>query len=325
MNYKSKYFFYILIASLLLLAIISIFTFYNYPITGFSNKKIWDWLELLIIPLAIALIGIYFTRTERETEREFNHSKLHTEINIAKDKSDELKFMDFQDKISNLVIDHKINDLDSLIPVVSTIARARIFTLSHTIDARFKGNLILFIYELGLILKDNPVVNLDDVHLANTHLFWKNLDEIDLSRALMVESDITSTSFDNAKFKVTIAADSDFRFCSFVDADLSHALLTNCNFVEANFTNAVFNNSLLYDSKFDDAILDKADLSKAHISEAQLANAKSMIDTKLPEKFAEVPYNHTLKVSNRTPNMRPPKMENVSTLDERYPKSTPGH
>ncbi|SRR6266496_2581140 len=37
--------------------------------TGFLNKSLWDWLQLLIIPLALAVIAILFNSAERKNEQ----------------------------------------------------------------------------------------------------------------------------------------------------------------------------------------------------------------------------------------------------------------
>ena len=32
--------------------------------TGFGDKTVWDWLQLLIVPLVLAVIGFYFTSAQ---------------------------------------------------------------------------------------------------------------------------------------------------------------------------------------------------------------------------------------------------------------------
>src|SRR5260370_30534397 len=36
---------------------------------GFSNKTLWDWMQLLIIPTTLALVAILFNRAERKNEQ----------------------------------------------------------------------------------------------------------------------------------------------------------------------------------------------------------------------------------------------------------------
>ncbi len=33
--------------------------------TGFRGKTVWDWLQLLVVPLALAGIGLFFTSTQK--------------------------------------------------------------------------------------------------------------------------------------------------------------------------------------------------------------------------------------------------------------------
>ena len=66
----------VLIALFVTLVVLVILEGYklNWGWTGFngsnkSGKTLWDWLQLLIIPLALAIIAILFNRAERKNEQ----------------------------------------------------------------------------------------------------------------------------------------------------------------------------------------------------------------------------------------------------------------
>ena len=37
---------------------------------GFDNKMFWDWMELLLVPLALAAAGYWLSRTQKQAELE---------------------------------------------------------------------------------------------------------------------------------------------------------------------------------------------------------------------------------------------------------------
>ncbi len=43
--------------------------------SGFPGKTVWDWLQLLIIPLALAVIAVIFNQINTNTERQIAQEK----------------------------------------------------------------------------------------------------------------------------------------------------------------------------------------------------------------------------------------------------------
>jgi cell division protein FtsB len=41
--------------------------------TGFRRKTVWDWLQLLIVPFVLAVIGFYFTSAHFTSAQEYAH------------------------------------------------------------------------------------------------------------------------------------------------------------------------------------------------------------------------------------------------------------
>jgi hypothetical protein len=43
--------------------------------TGFSNRTVWDWLDLLIVPVALAGIGLWFTLQQEVRQLEIENQR----------------------------------------------------------------------------------------------------------------------------------------------------------------------------------------------------------------------------------------------------------
>jgi len=68
-------------------------------VSGFADKKIWDWLKLAGVSSAIALVGWIVTRTQRERE-----------VTIALEQAQDEALRAYLDQMSNLMVDHKLGN-----------------------------------------------------------------------------------------------------------------------------------------------------------------------------------------------------------------------
>jgi len=174
---------------------------YAYQWTGFGELKVdkdvqlaktfWDWLELLVVPLVLALGGYLFTRSEN----------LRTQ-KIAKLQRQDDMLQSYLDGMSELLTDkeqplRRAQMGDDL----STMARARTLTVLTRLDGEHKSSVLQFLFESGLIYKHHtrlnesgliesqqPIVSLSQAdlsgaELSGTTLIGAYLGEVDLSGA----------------------------------------------------------------------------------------------------------------------------------------------
>lgn len=86
-------------------------------------KTLWDWMELLIVPIGLAMIAIWFNQKRRDTELEIASDRLRGEA-----------LQLYFDRMSDLLLEHNLYKADKNNDV-RFIARARTFStlsvLSH--------------------------------------------------------------------------------------------------------------------------------------------------------------------------------------------------
>jgi hypothetical protein len=128
-----------------LLVVIALAYIFNVNVPGLHGKTLWDWLQLLIIPLALAVIAILFNRTERKNEQR-----------IASDNQQEAALQEYIKEMSVLMLERNLrkSDVDA---EVLTIARVRTLTTLPRLDEVRKGSVLQFLYESKLIEKNNIV------------------------------------------------------------------------------------------------------------------------------------------------------------------------
>ena len=255
--------------------------------TGFygndkSGKTLWDWLQLLIIPLVLAIIAILFNRAERKNEQA-----------SAYDNQREKALQEYFDRISELLLEDKLTKMSNAV----TVLRARTSTALRTLDPIRRANLIRFLSEADLINQatngdldkiDLQEANLAKIKLSKVSLSFANLRGADLSEADLSEAGLFETNFNGAILNDAQMTRADLRgayMCrtELVAADLSESNLQGvnlsksgmlrANLSKANLNNANLSKSFLANTCLNEADLSKTDLRTANLSGANLSNA----------------------------------------------------
>jgi hypothetical protein len=158
---------------------------YAYRATGFGQYKVngevqpfktlWDWFDLLIVPIVLALGGYLFTRSENQRTQE-----------IARETRQEDTLQAYFDGMSQLLTDkdrplHRTLLGDNL----STVARARTLTVLSRLDGDRKARIVQFLFESGLIARDYRVLSLEGADLREA-----NLSEADLRGAYLSNANL---------------------------------------------------------------------------------------------------------------------------------------
>jgi uncharacterized protein YjbI with pentapeptide repeats len=176
--------------------------------TGFADKTIWDGLDLLIVPVAIASIGVVFS-LQQETRQE----------ELEDQRSQDAALQAYLDNMSTLLIDDKGTQLRKLDPdeEVLELIQARTETVFAVLDTNRQVSIIRFLARAGLILKNSPTisfngVNLEGIDLAgfnlsNTSLKLANLAHANLTNANLKGADLSGTNLEGAVLKGAVLRD----------------------------------------------------------------------------------------------------------------------
>jgi hypothetical protein len=131
---------------------------------GVSDKKVWDYLKLLIVPAALALGVYWLNRAQRERELEVENQRAQDEALQA-----------YLDQMGTLVLKEDLEH-DSR---VRTLARARTVTVLARLEGpRRKRAVMRFLWELELIQRTKgrgPIIDLQGADLRRAALFRAKL------------------------------------------------------------------------------------------------------------------------------------------------------
>lgn len=118
--------------------------------TGFADKTLWDWLQLMVVPLVLAALAFALNsfQDERDQRREEGRARLQRSITLDERREDTLRA--YLQDMSELLIQRRLGSSDQLSPTRS-VARTLTLTTLRRLDGIRKGVLIRFLSESQLI------------------------------------------------------------------------------------------------------------------------------------------------------------------------------
>lgn len=222
---KSRWKTYLLYASLIIVGGGFLFGIFQIILAGYSQdwtgfgeyklsngdivgeKKLWDWMGLLVIPLVLA-IGVFFlNRAERKTERE-----------IAKDGRRETALQSYIDRLTELLLEKNL--LKNKDEQAGDVARIRTLTVLRGLDENRKGLVVKFLHEANLIMHVNPIISLASADLSNSQLKYTNLQS-----ANFIAADLENANLEGANLKNTLLVNANLNGASLKNANLDGATL----------------------------------------------------------------------------------------------------
>jgi uncharacterized protein YjbI with pentapeptide repeats len=227
------------------------------------GKTLWDWLQLLIVPLVLAIGGFWLSQMQKTTEQR-----------STTDNQRAAALQAYIDKISELLLKEHLSELTAngeLKPEydqVRNIARVLTLTVLRGLDAERKGSVLQFLYESGLISKDKQIINLSGANLSGASLMRADLRGVDLSGASLMRANLASANLREADLLKANLSGADLFQADLRGADLSRALL-----FEADLRGASLFGADLRGASMREAWLNKAELASALLFEADLRGA----------------------------------------------------
>ncbi len=159
------------------------------------DKPLWAWLNLLIIPVVLAIGGYWFTSSQNRATQA-----------AAERRAQDDALQSYLNQMGQLLLD---KDTQLLHPEegddARTLARAWTLTVLPRLDGLRKRSVVVqFLYESGLITKDHVVIDLTGAHLAainltNANLKGANLRGAYMARANVVEARLSEAALGDAK------------------------------------------------------------------------------------------------------------------------------
>ena len=213
------------------------------------TRTLWDWFELLIFPIALALFAYYLNNYQKKMEHKIAEERFNLERELRKDYERENLLRKFFDDINYLLTEKNLMSS----PVDSTersIARNKTLTTVRELDGVRKGKLFEFLFDSKLISIENCIVDLSSADFSNTvlnnYIFEKivlkhvNFLGSNLNGIFIIDSNISISNFNKSNLENMSFSGSSINRCTFNKSNLSSTY-----FDGAKITNSYFNNSIM--------------------------------------------------------------------------------
>src|SRR6266851_4618255 len=184
------------------------------------GRTLWDWMQLLFIPVVLAVAGFWFNHNERkaaelradnerraaelraEAEREIEQRRAKAEQEIASDNQREAALQAFINELSELLLHENLRESKPE-NEVRKIARVRTLSVLPRLDDDRKRSVLQFLYESALINKDKPIIDVNEADLSEAYLAIINLKDaslrgVRLGKANFIGADLRGIDLGNA-------------------------------------------------------------------------------------------------------------------------------
>src|SRR5215203_2922215 len=227
---------------------------------GFRGKTVWNWLELLIVPLALAVIGLAFSVEQDARQQKVENKRAEAERELAVQRAQDETLQAYLDQMSTLMLEKDLRNSDED-SEVRTLARARTLTVLKRLDASRRAEIMQFLLEADLVRRvggSAPVIELESAHLRDTSLVVANLSGAALKLARLSEADLRGANLNIARLR---------------GADLRNADLTDANLRGADLRGAELRGAVLREANLRDA---------KGVTKNELDQAESLEDATMP-------------------------------------------
>jgi uncharacterized protein YjbI with pentapeptide repeats len=254
-----------------------IYSYADWPGSGYfgiADKKFWDYLELLIVPAALA-IGVYLlNRAQSERERKAEDAQQERALAVESQRAQDEALQAYIDQMGNLLLHKDVPlRLSKEGAEVRTLARARTLTVLGRLDSERKGNVVQFLYGSGLIGRTEAILSLIGADLSGA-----NLREANLRGANLRGANLRGAILFFAHLSGASLSEADLREATLIDAILDVTDLSRANLRGANLETANLEREGNYEYIGSRVNLSESDLSGAYLravglSESDLSGA----------------------------------------------------
>ncbi len=214
--------------------------------SGLQGKTIWDFAQLIVVPISLALIAYLFSNSQRLEEREIARAQREQDLQVAEQRrrndyeialnvEREDALQSYLTVMTGLLLDRDLTDAK-----VATIAQARTVSVLPRLDGRRRAAVLRFLAGTGLISTEGTVINLSGADLSGMPAEGLNLAGVKLMGANLSESRLASCSL----------RESDLRSSDLSNVDLSNADLYKADFRATILTGTIFSGALIYNANF---------------------------------------------------------------------------
>lgn len=168
-----------------------------------AGKTLWDWLQLLIIPVVLAGVGIWFNARQkqyelkiaqdnRDADQRTAEANRAADLQISQGRQEEQVLATYLDRMLDLLAKRQESEeLSNSVGLGITMsARARTVTAIRQLNSERNATLLRFLTESELLKRHNAPIDLAKANLEVARLERVNLAGANLKGAILRGADL---------------------------------------------------------------------------------------------------------------------------------------
>jgi uncharacterized protein YjbI with pentapeptide repeats len=225
-------------------------------------KTAWDVLQLLIVPVMLVLIALYFNASQASRDRSREDRRIREDRALAEDAREDATLDDYIAKMSSLTLDRGLLKAPPG-SAVRQVARTATLTTVRRMSGSRKGEVVRFLYEAGLLAVPtydgdaDPIIDLTGADLRGADLVDASLNSRRQRGVVTLRSGIAGG----------VALRGDLRGARF-----DHAYLDGANFRGGNLRGASFEGTVIYSTSFAGDDLRGTSFERAYVFDGVIFN-----------------------------------------------------
>jgi len=243
--------------------------------TGFHEKSLLDYIQIIVLPFVLIAGGQLVSQAVNASARA-----------QALEDAQEQRLQEYLNQMASLALDRALLNTEISEAgghVIREVARAQTLTALAGMDGPRKRFVVTFLYELGLVNGNAPLIlmntsDLTEADLVGAELFAANLSGARLATADLEEARLTSAilngaQLSSANLRRALLVDTRLNQADLRLADLTGIDASNASMFAADMRGAVLTDANLTGANLRSVDLRGADLSGANLSGVDLTGA----------------------------------------------------
>jgi len=242
-----------------------------------SPKTLWDWLQLLIVPLVLAFAAFGLNMEQQIRADQASTAQHQSDLAISQDQARETLLSTYIDHMSDLLLNRQyprgpIQWGDE----TRTVAQARTSEVLPRLDTVRKGLLMRFLDAAHLItgtITQQPIISLSTIALTGIYLKGADLKGANLEGADLKGANLEGADLSGANLEGADLSGADLYGITLTKANLEDAYLPRTTLPLAHMDGANLIRASLVGADMRGVDMRGAHLAAAHLSGADLLSA----------------------------------------------------
>lgn len=250
-------------------------------------RTLWDWMELLIVPIVLTIGAFLLQQTEKRISDQAIEGKSRVDREIAHERNQEEIFDNYLKTIFGTLGEISQGALsDALLNTRKQELQVRTLVTVRRLDSKRNKMLFRLLRDLKLVglSGDQDYISFVDADLEGSNLEGVDLTELNFEGANLRAANLRHTILQSSNMQKVDLTDADLTGADLVSTQLQEAKLRRANLSRANLRNANLQKAKMRQAILVNADLKEADLNGANLVAAVLDNA-NLQETKLRGAF----------------------------------------